>query len=62
MQYLGIIVVGNGARVVDAERVERIGKASAGFDGIERFVKDDIFCRNRANVLATDCAEERDVV
>ena len=51
-----------GVGVVDAERVEGVGEGCSSFDGVERFLEDDIFGWDSIDVLPTGGAEEGDVV
>jgi hypothetical protein len=62
LHHRAVIVVSDGARIVDAEGVEGVGKRCSGYDGIERFLEDDIFDWDGFNVLSTDGTEEGDVV
>jgi hypothetical protein len=62
LHHCGVVVVGDSTRVVDAEGVEGVGEGCSGFDGVERFLKDDIFGWDGIDMLPTDGAEEGDVV
>jgi hypothetical protein len=62
LHHRAVIVVGDGARVVDSERVEGVGEGCSGFDAVERLLENDIFDWDGFNVLSTDGTEEGDVV
>jgi hypothetical protein len=62
LHHLGVVVVRDGAGVVDAEGVEGVGEGCSGSDGVERFLEDDIFGWDGVDVLPVDGTEEGDVV
>jgi hypothetical protein len=62
LHHRGVIVVGDGAWVIDTEGVEGVGERCSGFDGVERFLEDDVLGWNGVNVLPVDGTEKGDVV
>jgi hypothetical protein len=62
LHHRGVVIIGDCTRVVDAEGVEGVGEGCSGFDGVERFLEDDIFGWDGIDVLPTDGSEEGDVV
>jgi hypothetical protein len=62
LHHSGVVVVCDGAGVVDSEGVEGVGEGCSGSDGVERFLEDDIFGWDGVDVLPVDGAEDGDVV
>ena len=62
LHHRAVIVVGDGARVVDSERVEGVGEGCSGSDRVERFLEDYTFGWDGVDVLPVDGVEEGDVI
>lgn len=62
LHHCGVVVVGDGARVVDAEGIKGVSESRSGFDRVERFVENDLLCGDSIEVSPAGCTEEGDVV
>jgi hypothetical protein len=62
LHHRGVVVISDSAWVIDAEGVEGVGERCSGFDGVERFLEDDVLGWDGVNVLSAGGAEQGDVV